>query len=125
MRKAQTSSIPKKWIKEYKDVLEVPNWDFVDSYELDGVKYIHGENGTARTKFKKELQSVVQGHLHTQMYCDYQVGSNFRMFAMQVGCGIDHKSYAMAYAKNFGKPAIGCGVILDNGNLPFVVPMKL
>ena len=29
MRKAQTSAIPSKWIKSYKEVLDVPNWDFV------------------------------------------------------------------------------------------------
>ena len=35
MRKAQTSNIPSKWLKEYKDVLEVPNWNFVtDVYYL-------------------------------------------------------------------------------------------
>ena len=27
MRKAQTSAIPKKWIKSYKEVLEVPKWN--------------------------------------------------------------------------------------------------
>ena len=36
MRKAQTSAIPSKWIKSYKDVLEVPKWNFVERY----VKYM-------------------------------------------------------------------------------------
>ena len=27
-RKGQTSAIPSKWIKSYKEVLEVPNWNF-------------------------------------------------------------------------------------------------
>jgi len=31
---------------------------------------------------------------------------------MQVGCGVDWKSYATAYAKNFKKQAIGCGVVI-------------
>ena len=44
---------------------------------------------------------------------------------MQVGCGIDNKAYAMAYAKNYGKPAIGCGVILNNGKTPINVLMEL
>ena len=38
MRKAQTSAIPSKWIKSYKEVLEVPNWDFVERFEQDGVQ---------------------------------------------------------------------------------------
>ena len=125
MRKAQTSAIPKKWIKEYKDVLEVPGWDFVESIEIDEVLYIHGEGGTARTKMKNELQSVVQGHIHTQMYCEWAVGSKYRIFGMQVGCGVDKDAYALAYAKAFKKPAIGCGIVLNSGKLPFVIPMDL
>ena len=31
---------------------------------------------------------------------------------MQVGCGVDGDSYAAAYANNFKKQAIGCGVII-------------
>jgi hypothetical protein len=31
------------------------------------------------------------------------VGRNFRIFGMQVGCGIDTTSYAAAYAKHFKK----------------------
>jgi hypothetical protein len=50
---------------------------------------------------------------------------NFRVFGMQVGCGIDHESYAMAYAKYGKKPAIGCGVVLNNGKLPVNLLMEL
>ena len=31
---------------------------------------------------------------------------------MQTGCGVDAKSYAAAYAKNFKRQAIGCGIVL-------------
>lgn len=112
MRKAQTSAVPAKWIKSYKEVLETPEWNFVNELEIDGVLYTHGEGGTARTKAKADLQSVVQGHLHTQAYTDYFVGRKTRIFGTQVGCGIDHESYAMAYAKAGKKPAIGCAVII-------------
>lgn len=113
MRKAQTSAIPKKWIKSYKDVLEVPNWNFTERVVIDGVQYIHGEAGTAKVKCRADMMSTVQGHLHTQAYTEWFVGANFKIFGMQVGCGIDHHSYAMAYAKAGKKPAIGCGVVID------------
>ena len=58
------------------------------------------------------MMSTVQGHIHTQAYTEWQVGKNFKVFGMQVGCGIDSKSYAAAYAKNFKKQAIGCGVVI-------------
>ena len=125
MRKAQTGAIPTKWIKSYKEVLEVPNWDFRESLIIDDVLYIHGEGGTARSRMKKDLNSVVQGHLHTQAYCEHLVGSNFKIFGMQVGCGVNAKTYAMAYAKNYGKPAIGCGVVLEDGKRPFNILMDL
>jgi len=112
MRKAFSSAIPKKWLKDYKDVLEVPKWDFTDRIVIDNVQYIHGEAGTARTKAKADMMSTVQGHLHTQAYVEHFVGANYKIFAMQVGCGIDHESYAMAYAKRGRKPAIGCGIVI-------------
>ena len=125
MRKAQTSAIPSKWIKSYKEVLNVPDWNFVERYEKHGVQYIHGEGGTARTKCRADMMNTVQGHLHTQAYCEHYVGQNFRVFGMQVGCGIDHESYAMAYAKYGKKPAIGCAVVLNNGKLPLNLLMEL
>jgi hypothetical protein len=124
-RKAYSGGVSRRWIKEYKDVLGTPNWNFVESIDLFDININHGEGGTARTKMKKELQSQVQGHLHSDLYVDFIVGKNFRIFGMQVGCGVNYKSYAMAYGKNFKKPAIGCGVILNKGNLPIVIPMEL
>lgn len=125
MRKAQTSAIPKKWIKSYKEVLDVPKWNFKVSYEQDGVQYLHGEGGTARTKCKADLMNTVQGHLHTQCYTENFVGKNFRIFGMQVGCGIDFTSYSFAYAKAGRKPAIACAVVLENGTVPINLLMSL
>ena len=125
MRKAQTSDIPKKWIKSYKEVLEVPRWKFTERYVKDNVQYIHGEGGTARTKCRADMMNTVQGHLHTQCYTEHYVGKKFRVFGTQVGCGIDHDSYAMAYAKYGKKPAVGCAVVLDNGTLPINLLMSL
>ena len=125
MRKAQTSNIPSKWIKSYKEVLEVPNWNFTERYVKDDVQYIHGEGGTARTKCRADMMHTVQGHLHTQCYIEHYVGQNFRVWGMQVGTGINHESYAMAYAKAGKKPAVACAVVKDNGTLPINILMPL
>jgi len=111
-RKAQTGGIPKRWIRSYSEVLGTPNWNFTERTVIDDVQYIHGEAGTARTKSKGDMMSTVQGHLHTQCYTEFTVGANFKIFGMQVGCGIDHEKYAFAYAKAGKKPAIGCGVVI-------------
>ncbi len=111
MRKAFDSQIPSRWIKSYNEVLGT-NWNWVEQIVYDDVQYIHGEGGTARTKSKNDMMSTVQGHIHTQAYVEWSVGKMFKRCGMQVGCGIDSKSYAAAYAKNFKKQAIGCGVVI-------------
>ena len=83
MRKAQTSDIPSEWIKSYNEVLGT-NWNWTERIVYDGVQFVHGEGGTARTKGKNDMMSTVQGHIHTQAYCEWLVGRNFRVFAMQV-----------------------------------------
>jgi predicted phosphodiesterase len=111
MRKAFESQIPKRWIKSYNEVLGT-EWNWIERIVYDNVQYVHGEGGTARTKAKNDMMSTVQGHIHTQAYTEWMVGRNFRVFGMQVGCGIDCTAYAAAYAKNFKKQAIGCGVVI-------------
>ena len=123
MRKAFSSDIPKAWIKSYNEVLGT-NWNWVERLEIDGVQYVHGEGGTARTKAKNDLMSTVQGHIHTQAYTEWFVGRKARIFGMQVGCGINWESYAMAYAKHFKKQAIGCGIVIG-GNVAINCMMNL
>lgn len=111
-RKAMTAGISNRWVRAYNKVLQVPNWKMHEQLIIDNVQYIHGEGGTARTKAKNDLISTVQGHIHTQAYTEYFVGKEFKIFGMQVGCGVDSKNYAMAYAKAYKKQAIGCGVVI-------------
>ncbi len=125
MRKGQTANIPKKWIKSYKEVLEVSKWQFVDHLIQDNVLYQHGEGGTARTACKNHMMNIVQGHYHTQCYTEHYVGKNFRTFSVQTGCGINFSEYSFAYAKFGKKPAIGCAVVLENGTLPINLLMPL
>lgn len=111
MRKAFSSSVPRKWIKSYNEVLGT-SWNWTERVVIDGVQYVHGEGGTARTKCKNDMMSTVQGHIHTQAYTEWVVGRNFKVFGMQVGCGVDADSYAAAYARAFKRQAIGCGVVI-------------
>ena len=123
MRKAFSSSIPKKWIKSYNEVLKT-DWNWVESIEYDNVLYEHGEGSQAKTKAKNNMMSSVCGHTHTNCYVEWFVGKKYRVFGMQVGCGVDAKSYAAAYAKNFKRQAIGCGVVLG-GHTAINVMMDL
>lgn len=110
-RKAFTAGISKRWIRDYSEVLETPGWKFVESVEIDGVMYCHGDGKQAKMRASKDMISVVQGHYHTEAYVHYHTGKKCKVFGMQIGCGIDKNTYAMAYGKHFPHPSIGCGVI--------------
>lgn len=124
MRKAQTSNIPSVWIRSYKEVLMTPKWNFVDEIVIDDVMYHHGIGSKAHIKAVKNMMSTVAGHHHTDCYTQWFVGKNDKVFGMQVGCGIDKGSYAMAYGQWFPKPAIACGIVIG-GHTAFNVLMDL
>lgn len=118
-RKVFSSGVSKEWVRNYPEVLKVPTWEFGVSFDYDGVHYVHGDKGkTARSKcFTK---SVVQGHRHSEGYVWENAETGF--FGMQVGCGVDMESYAMAYAQGGPAPVLSCGVVLDNGAQPILIP---
>lgn len=124
-RKAFHSGLSASWIKKIEDVLGVPNWKFVEDVTIDGVMYTHGVGRQAAQRAKNDMISIVQGHWHSKSYIDHFVGLSDHIWAMQVGCGVDRKSYAMAYGKHFDKPHINCGVVLENGTLPILEYMRL
>jgi metallophosphoesterase superfamily enzyme len=125
IRKAQSSNIPSKWIKEFGEVLETPNWEFVTEIYIDGVRYVHGDkSGKPRMAAKRDMVSTVSGHYHTDMYVEWFFGKTRAIFAMAVGCGIDSKSYAMGYMQGGKKEAIGVGIVLG-GHTAFNVKMEL
>jgi hypothetical protein len=125
IRKAQSSNIPSKWIKEFKDVLETPNWRFVTDVYIDGVRYVHGDKSSAaKTAAKRDMVSTVSGHFHTQMYVEWFFGKYAALFGMQTGCGIDSSSYAMGYMQGGKKEAIGVGIVIG-GHTAFNVKMEL
>tara|TARA_R110002126_G_scaffold68046_11_gene172167 strand:+ start:2976 stop:3905 length:930 start_codon:yes stop_codon:yes gene_type:complete len=124
-RKAKTAGLASKWVRGYSEVLNTPNWKFVEEVELYNVCFNHGEAGTARNRMKNELQSQVQGHLHAEAYVDWSVGAKHKVFGMQVGCGVDRSAYAMSYGRIYKKPVISCGVVLNAGTLPILLPMDL
>ena len=94
---------------------EACNWGSEDSLVDDNnVSYL---KGLAKDPFDYKGQKYI--------YVVDETEKNFKIFGKQVGCGIDKDSYAMAYAKAGKKPAIGVGVTLDYGRLPFNVMMDL
>ena len=68
---------------------------------------------------------TVIGHVHSSAGVQYLASKRDLIFGMNVGCGIDIKSYAMAYGKNFAnRPVLGCGVVQGGQDASFV-PMLI
>ncbi len=130
-RQAFDAGISERWIKDYSDVLETPGWIWADDFDHFDVMYTHGDGpgGPINGAYNRMLHwdtSVVQGHFHTSAYTRWKVSVKTRLFAFQVGCGIDHKAYAFAYGKKSQKKlVIANGVVLDDGKIPILLPMYL
>lgn len=122
-RKSMTAGLSNKWIRSISEVLGVPNWEFSERFVIDDVQYVHGTGRKCNMRAKNDLMSTVQGHYHSESYLQYFVGTNYKIFALQIGCGVDTSSYAMAYGKHFNKQAIGCGVVING--VPYVEMMNL
>ena len=124
-RKVFNAGLSKQWLRPLSEVLDTPNWEYAEEFVLDNVIYTHGTGRKARQRMSQDLVNIVIGHYHSESYIDFLVGKDYRLFAMQVGCGIERKSFAFAYGKAFAKPHINCGIIKDNGKLPIIEYMDL
>jgi len=73
---------------------------------------------------EQNRQSTVIGHTHSTGAVNYLVSERDRIFAMNVGCGINRKTYAFEYGRELlNKPVLGCGVITDKGQFAQFFPM--
>lgn len=118
-RLASDSGIPSMYLKEYNEVYGTPNWDWEYTHMIDGVLYTHGTGLSSQypafNLAKSRACSAVSGHTHSIANVNWFEGQdNFRIFGMNVGCGVDVNHLAMNYAKNHVKKVIcSAGVVID------------
>lgn len=124
MKRAYGAGLPRRLIRSFQSVFGLYQWNIREAFIYDGIRYIHGEGGSADKRAQKDWISTVQGHEHPQAYVKWFQGHNSLIFAMQVGCGIDAGALAFDYAKHHRRPILGVGIILDHGKLPFNVIMN-
>lgn len=129
-RKAMSLGLSAQVVKSFPELWNFPDgWQWNVSYTMNEVEYVHGEgnggNTPALLRAKNQMFSVVSGHIHTASGVWYHKGKTKSVFGLNVGCGIDPRAYAMAYAKHNSKSIQhGCGVVLDGGRIPLFVEMK-
>ncbi len=130
-RKGKTYGIPNEALKTFREMWKLPKTWYDDfSWEFYGVRFTHGTGLSGERAHIKAAeqnrQSTVIGHTHSTLACNYLVSEKDRIFGMNVGCGIDRKTYAFEYGRDLlKKPVLGCGVVTDKGKYCQVFPMEL
>ncbi len=126
-RKGKTVGLPKRCFKTFRERWNLPKgWQDGPEFIIYDVLFKHSGSGSCLNTAISCRQSVVVGHTHSQGMVAWNVSAKDRIFGMNPGCGVDRRSLAFAYGKNFkNKPFISCGVILNKGKLPFLEPMEL
>ena len=129
-RKLVSAGLSQAWLKDFNDVLGTPGWIWRDSFEMDGVKYIHGTGSSGRNgAINRAINwntKICQGHIHTESSIIYHANKDSLLWSLQLGAAFDSTTYAANYAKNFTKkPIVAVGLILDNGRIPLIEPMPL
>ena len=133
-RKAQTVGLGSDMLRSYNDYWGLPKkWSVYPRYYklvIDGVIYCHGDQGpqgenAAKNQSRANFRSTVIGHLHQCGGVAWTCNQDARIFGVSVGCGVDHHTLAMAYARPYKlKPFLGCAVVID-GRYAYVEPMCL
>lgn len=129
LRKALAGGLPRAYFRGPGEILQAPKgwtWHMDITITLpNGSKcYFHHSKGKALKTGQTYGMSHVCGHLHEQFDIQYWSTPDNLFFAMTVGCLVDKKSLALAYAKNNQKRQIvGVGLIINS--LPILVPMVL
>jgi len=128
-RRALKFGMSKEFLKDYGDFLGTKKWKWVDDLTLkmsNGQKcfFTHGRSADILKVSQTMGMSAVQGHYHTKFVISYWANPDAIMWGMNVGCLINQKSMAFAYAKNFKTRFIlGCGIIING--IPKLLPMVL
>ena len=128
-RRALKFGMSKEFLKNYGDFLGTKKWEWVDDLALtlsNGKRcfFTHGRSADVLKVSQTMGMSCVQGHYHTKFLISYWANPDNIFFGMNVGCLINQKSMAFAYAKNFKtRFIIGCGMIIDG--IPRLMPMIL
>jgi hypothetical protein len=118
IRLAESVNIPSKFLRDYKEIWKTPKWEWEHEHIIDDVYYFHGTamGGThpSWNAAGKMLLPVVMGHCHSRSGVKWRANPLRRIFAVDVGCGIDVDAYQFAYGRHIKeRPILSAAVILD------------
>ncbi len=129
-RKGMHHGIPRKYLRDYNDILEAPagwKWHMDMLVTLPGGNKMYVHHGLSKNVMKAVAGRgvcVVQGHFHEDFYIGYIGNPQSLLWGMTVSCLIDKKAMAFAYNRtNLNRPIIGTGAVIEGQ--PRLLPMVL
>lgn len=131
VRKAYTAGLPSNFLRSFASIYEAPaGWEYGFSFTFGNWQVKHGnktsgQNAAFKTAESDRISTAI-GHVHSHAGVRYHACMRDILWGMLTGCGIDRKAYSFAYGEDFtAKPILSCGVVLEGGTLPLVIPMPL
>jgi hypothetical protein len=127
-RKAKTAGIPELFLKSYREVHGVTNWNwhFQMNVELPDGSPLHIHHGTrvdAWNDARRQGINSAAAHRHSEHSVRRFNSFVNNRWATQVGCGIDAANRAFAYGKEeAAQPILGMTVVLNS--FPYAIPMN-
>jgi hypothetical protein len=129
-RRAKKFGLPRSYLKSYNEIYGVgKGWQWhmdliVTPSQGPDIYVTHGKSANVLALSQAMGMSVIQAHFHEKHGVQYWGNPRDLYFAGQVGCGIDWKHLAMAYAKNnMKRPVLGALKVIDGVASP--IPMRL
>jgi len=130
-RRCLRHGMSNRYIKNYNDIWELPEswqWDF--KHKLGNVLFVHGTGQSGKYPHIRLAEmnrcNTVMGHCHSVCGVQHMASFHDKIWGMCVGSGVDNKAYCFAYGRVYPrKPFISCGVILEGGKVPMIVPMDI
>lgn len=132
IRKAHAGGLPARVLKSFGEIVQSPpgwRWE-QDMIEVDGFVIVHGDGlnaSSSKTAYNRLKQSVVHGHTHQGLGCNYSQSRKNRLFSLNVGALIDARQKAFDYARfSHERATLGLGVVIDGDQaVAIAMPEKL
>lgn len=126
-KRAADARLSRAYLRPYEEIMGFPpGWSLAPWFEIDDVVFEHGERASGgqinRNIAMINQQSTVYGHHHSAAGIAYLANRKNLIWAMNVGCLIDHESYGLAYAKTSKFfQTLGAGIV--QRGVPYFEPM--
>lgn len=128
-RQASQASIPKRWLRSYREALEAPTaWRWHQRLQLTSgttrIMFMHGVTPQAlRTAIKNGI-CFAEGHFHSRFAIEYSASFHNLIWGLNGGCLIDLRHPAFNFGANhLNRSILGCSTITLG--IPQLLPMRL